>query len=155
MLRRILSLRCGRSDRNPRFDHVALSSRLALMSKLEASLEASLRALLALDLSEIERRTKEQAALSTELAAVRMQSPALGDPAAARKASDLFQESQSMEFRILDALRLQSAVLKRSQSKLRVMANMLADPSAAYTRPPAKRRLVRASQAFPDTDHAV
>jgi hypothetical protein len=155
MLRRILSLRCGRSDRNPRFDHVALSSRLALMSKLEASLEASLRALLALDLSEIERRTKEQAALSTELAAVRMQSPASSEPAAAGKVSDLFQESQSMEFRILDALRLQSAVLKRSQSKLRVMANMLADPSAAYTRPPAQRRLVRASQAFPDTDHAV
>ncbi len=146
-----LRAQCRRSRRNSRIaslnssdrsaDDDALGSRLALMSRLESSLKASLRALLALDLAGMELCTREQNSLGNELAGLLGNgATAEASPVWAGDASEIGDELRRTQTRILDAIRLQSAVLKRAQAKLRVLANMLADPSAAYTLPPASGR---------------
>jgi hypothetical protein len=110
-----------------------------LMAALEAGLEESRKALLALDLAGLVKGTREQVLLSRELAAVLYEN---GQSAAVAGPPDLAGElgRQQMEIdqvrimgrRIIGAIRLQHALLARSQSKLRVMANMRAGPSAAY-----------------------
>jgi len=92
---------------------------LALMRRLEASLGASREALLALDLAGMARATREQIVLLGELRA---------GYAGASGSQDLRRSAQ----RILDAARLQSALLARAQRKLRVVASMLAGPSSTY-----------------------
>jgi hypothetical protein len=99
------------------------ASLFALIERLQASLERDARALLALDLTRIRQETAEQAIMSGELKSklAQLQPPQAHSRELAQKAR-----------RVLEASRLQLALLARSQRKLRVMANMLAGPSADY-----------------------
>jgi hypothetical protein len=106
---------------------------LAVLRELEASLLASRRALLALDLGAIERGTSEQAGLIREFDALLRPGLSAGTPERIPERIPERQETlrQSAQ-RILEASRLQAALLARAQRKLRVLANMLAGPSASY-----------------------
>ncbi len=122
-------------------DEERLRVRVALLQALEASLEGSRKALLALDLSGIERGTSEQMGLIRELDAV-AGGAAERPPAGGRCrpmpeidtsfVGELEQEARRSAQRILEALRLHRALLARAQGKLRVLANMLASPSVPY-----------------------
>jgi hypothetical protein len=107
---------------------------LVWMDELEASLLGSRKALLALDLAGIERGTSEQVGLVRNFGAMQRQSGkdnALGRPAGT---PELVEELRRRGRRIQEAARLQAALLAREGSKLRVLANMLADPSIDYGR---------------------
>jgi hypothetical protein len=125
--------------------------RLRLMRQLQASLSCSHRALLTQDLTGIEQATQEQLVLSRNLEAEIQQmrtGPAAARLARNRSASnrlasdsaisfagcapELAEELRRSERTVLQALRLQSALLVRTQHKLRVLANMLADPAIDY-----------------------
>ena|SRR5271166_5903309 len=99
--------------------------RLGLLGALEASLLVSQRALVSLDLEGIHRGTREQVDLVAKLAATWPRS-------AVGPSSVLAQETRQCELQTLQAARVQAALLSRLQSKLRVMANMLAGPSVIY-----------------------
>lgn len=116
-------------------------ARLVLMVELEASLQASRKALLALDLANIECETKHQSDLIqrlnelgqqgiTSMAAERSAEPG----ALCRQYSlpELERELGQSRNRILDALRLQAALLLRARGKLRILGNMLAGPTTPY-----------------------
>jgi len=121
-----------------------LPDRLAVMRELEASLQGSRKALLALDLAGIERGTREQVRLIRELEMVLRRptaSSAIGRQPAEDAAQglpacapELEEELRRCESRVRDGARLQAALLARARSKLRVLANMLADPSVTYER---------------------
>jgi hypothetical protein len=130
-----------RSDELPRV-------RLALMRELEASLQGSRKALLALDLVGIERGTREQVGLTREIEAVLQRGIAQpakhrAPPAKHRTAPEqesspsaytpeLEDELRRCQNRVREAARLQAALLARAQRKLRILANMLAGPSLNY-----------------------
>jgi len=116
---------------------------LAWMGKVEASLHGSREALLALDLAAIEGRTREQAGLIREFEATR-RGIALSDLARPPGLEPALETERKKELRrsaerILEAVRLQAALLARAQSKLGVLANMLAGPSIDYGRLLAQR----------------
>ncbi len=117
-------------------------NRLALMNQLQASLSASRTALLALDLSGMELGTREQVGLGRRLEADFRPSIEPGGcenssagnwvdalTACDPKLADALGQSQR---EVLQALRVQSALLARAQRKLCVLANVLADPSVNY-----------------------
>jgi hypothetical protein len=124
----------------------SVARRLLLMRQLHASLCAGHRAMLALDLAGIERSTLEQAELARTLAEdisrCRTSAEKAGHrerfPAEKRAAGfmagcpELEAELRLAERDVLQALRLQAALLSRSQHKLRVLGNMLADPGINY-----------------------
>jgi hypothetical protein len=105
---------------------------LAVLCELEASLQASRKALLALDLAAIERGTSEQAGLIREFAALLRQSGENVRPGLSAGTPERRETFQQNAQRILEAARLQAALLARAQRKLRVLANMLAGPSVIY-----------------------
>lgn len=105
---------------------------LVLMAELEASLQGSHKALLALDLAGIEYRTKEQIGLLRKFNAFGGHTADGAGPALAVREPALAEELRRSGTRVLQAARLQSALLARARSKLRVLANMLAGPSVAY-----------------------
>lgn len=106
-----------------------LADRLALTRQIEASLHFRRKALLALDLMGIEAGTREQIFLAQALAgAMQRCGPACGSPAPDRVAA--LRECQK---RIRDEARLQAALLSRAQSKIRMLANVLAGPSVDYS----------------------
>lgn len=108
---------------------------LAWMSELEASLDGSRKALLALDLAGIERGTSEQVGLVRKFDTIRKQHPVQPRvPGLPPCALELEKELRSRGMRITDAVRLQAALLARMQGKLSVLANMLAGPSVDYGR---------------------
>src|SRR5271166_383469 len=120
---------------------------LRLMLELEASLHAGRKPLLALDLDGIERETGEQVRLMCQLDAVLKRSQAAR--ACGNQPSKMLELCQADHceperdlrlccHRILEAARLQAALLVRLRWKLRVLANMLAGRSVTY-RPPAAR----------------
>jgi hypothetical protein len=118
-----------------------LRARQVLMAKLEASLQGSRKALLALDLPQIECETGDQIGLILEFGALlrRCKACAAADRSAEPRAPglrtpflELEEELERSQNRILDALRLQAALLTRTQRKLRVLANMLAGPTVSY-----------------------
>jgi|SRR5271154_4047652 len=116
--------------------------RLALTRALQASLCASRKALLELNLAGIERGTSEQIELSRELAEDLRRG--IGWPARERRSGEdrapgfavcvpqLAEELRQSEREVLQAARLQAALLARSQGKLRVLSNMLAGSSCNY-----------------------
>jgi hypothetical protein len=116
--------------------------RLALMGELEASLDASRKSLLALNLTGIELGTREQVGLLRNLEAVLRRSMAAPgrekQPTEDRTqawlayAPELEDETRRCCHRILQAARLQAALLARARAKLRVVANMLAGQSVTY-----------------------
>ena len=111
--------------------------------RLEASLRRSREALLALDLAGIEAGTREQVSLFREfdallrrsLAAVAATRTTETTSSGLRAQPELEEELRRSRDRILDALRLQAALLARAQSKLRILANMLAGPTVPYYGP--------------------
>jgi hypothetical protein len=116
----------------------ALRSRLVLQRALEASLARSRAALLALDLGGLATQTREQRLLSQELVALNASSERIErtprgpgtDPGHLR--SQTLEQLRASALRIQSAIRLQLALLARSQHKLQVMANMLAETGALY-----------------------
>lgn len=128
---------------------------MALMRQLQASLSGSRTALLTLDLGAIEQGTREQVELSRRLAEdPRQASPGAGrvtlgaDEDHALRVTAGFQELEATlleaalreelersEREVLQALRLQSALLERARRKLRVLSNMLAGPGVDYVAP--------------------
>ncbi len=112
-----------------------LRGRRALLCELEASLEGSRKALLALDLAAIERGTREQEGLLGEFdVALRqgMKGAAQALEPEPEPEPEPEEELRRSGNRILEAARLQAALLARAQCKLRVLANMLAEPSVTY-----------------------
>jgi hypothetical protein len=107
---------------------------LMLMRDLEASLGAGRKALQSLDLAGIEGETREQLRLVRKLEAVLPRNAA----PPARCSPELEEELTRCCKRILQAVRLQAALLARAQYKLRVLANMLAGRSFIYSRPEAR-----------------
>lgn len=114
---------------------------LATLAKLDISLVASQKALLALDLEAIEHRTREQIALIKELAVSLAGANLIADaeaPAGSSNQSFRFMACGSQEelreraMRVRDAVRLQLALLARAQRKLRALANVLAGPETTY-----------------------
>jgi hypothetical protein len=110
---------------------------ITLLCELEASLEGSRKALLALDLASLESGTREQAGLIMRFEPLRRQreeyrvfiEPANIKPA---NASARQAELRHCAHRVREATRLQAALLARAQAKLRVLGNRLAGPSATY-----------------------
>ncbi len=112
-----------------------LRARLVLQLGLEASLEKSRKALLALNLSELVIETREQIMLSRGLAIVEASTRNDADKKPERRPERATSDSilahavvqvRASGRRIQSAIRLQLALLARSRQKLRVMANMLA-----------------------------
>jgi hypothetical protein len=126
---------------------------IAVMGELQASLHSSRKAVLALDLDGIEQETGKQAGLIREFESLERRG--VGMPATESKKQRVEREEDvpparlaatpglPEQFRrnadsILQAARLQAALLARAQSKLRVLANMLAGPSVIYGPPPGQ-----------------
>jgi hypothetical protein len=138
------SIKTGEISSGPRFTANATTpsdelrrTRLAWMGELEASLLGSRTALLALDLAGIEQGTREQIGLIREFDALRRRPPGeAGELVLAVRALELEleleKELRRCGARILEAIRLQAALLARAQYKLRVLANMAAGPSVDY-----------------------
>jgi hypothetical protein len=119
----------------------AVRGRLALMRALHSSLCAGHTALVELNLQGIECGTQEQVVLSRKLAEdVRQENPSPAGPRSGQYRSAGFagctprlaEELRQSEREVLQGLRLQAALLARAQSKLRVLANMMADPGIDY-----------------------
>jgi hypothetical protein len=109
-------------------------NRVELLQQLEASLIRSHRALIALDLAAIGQGTREQRTLCRNLAAEIRQSNTARDGRAAEN-PELAREQRCWERRVLEASRLQAALLKRAQRKLVVIGNMLAGAERNYVSP--------------------
>lgn len=132
-----------------------LLMRLVLMRQLLASLSGSREALLALDLKGIEQGTREQIGLSVKLAeniaqAKRKSSAEHGlslepmyeiepEIKPRMRVERMREELRQSQLGVLQALRLQSALLVRAQWKVRVLSNMLAGPSVNYGPPFARQ----------------
>jgi hypothetical protein len=99
------------------------ASLLALMERLQISLERGSHALLALDLAGIRQQTAEQAIMSGELKARLTRN---------RTSKAQARELEQKACCVFRAARLHLALLARLQHKLLVMANMLAGTSADY-----------------------
>jgi hypothetical protein len=104
--------------------------RLGLMRELRTSLAGSHEALLALDLAGIQRGTREQMELERRLAEeLRTAEIRQARPCRERQ---LEEELRRIEREVLQALRVQDALLARLRGKLRVLANTLAEPGGDY-----------------------
>jgi hypothetical protein len=134
-------------------DQAEKTSHLAVLRQLEASLGCSHCALLALDLVRIEQETGEQIRLSRELASLhrraevqaapsRIQADAISrsgdqgggiDLAAGTYAAAAAEVRRSAKD-VLQAGRVQAALLRRAQHHLLVLANTLAGSSINYGR---------------------
>lgn len=120
----------------------ALIAARGLMVELETSLDCSRQALLALDLAGIERQTAEQVELIRKLE--KFLPKGMSAPASERHSEEdarsvlsafmpvAEEEVRRNANRIVEAARLQAALLRRAQCKLCIMANMLAGPSVIY-----------------------
>jgi len=117
----------------------ALQDRLELMRQLEASLCRSHQALAALDLAGIRQGTRDQWSLCRSLGLRIRQVKAVGSRCTGDDTETL-RELRRSEWKVLEAARLQAALLKRAQRKLVVMANMLAGAERNYGSPVAPRQ---------------
>jgi hypothetical protein len=118
-----------------------LRGSLAVLAKLETSLAESQKALLALDLDAIEQGTRQQTALTGELATLVAREKLRCDGEAIIEsctqtfrvpAGGVRKDLRDAAMRIREAARLQGALLARAQRKLRTLANVLAGPEASY-----------------------
>jgi hypothetical protein len=123
-----------------------IERRLALLRKLEASLVSSHRALLSLDLAAIKQGTSDQSTLSESLALEIRRSRNASDRGPIQP-SELLQELKRSEWKVLCAARVQAALLKRAQLKLRVMGNMLAGLERNYAAPAVCHKRLRSTLA--------
>jgi hypothetical protein len=115
--------------------------RLQLLRELEASLGGSRQALLALDLAGIEQGTREQVALVRELQKFpEMQTGERHEGGTQETGAEVptwsretAEDVRRCEEAVLQAARVQAALLARARRKLRILANMLAGPSLNYS----------------------
>jgi hypothetical protein len=144
----ILAPQLGLESRSLTIERFSLE-RLQLLRELEASLGGSRQALLALDLAGIEQGTCEQVALVRELQKfpeMRMPRPRLGQTGERREGGtqetgsevptwsrETAEDVRRCEEAVLQAARVQAALLARARRKLRILANMLAGPSLNYS----------------------
>jgi len=113
-------------------------SRVSVLRELEASLQASQRALLNRDVSELEQHTSEQVRLQktlTSLWSCDAHSMA-SDPACSDV--ELAVEVRAALIRVQHLSRIQAALVARAQQSLRIIENLLAGPQANYA-PPNRR----------------
>jgi hypothetical protein len=114
---------------------IAQASR-GLLADLEASLQASQRALLARDVAGVEERTREQIRLHRSLEILWS-----GDAAQAQTSDRVQVDSlldaalRAAAIRVLHLGRVQAALLTRQQRRLRIVSNLLAGSSASYAPP--------------------
>jgi hypothetical protein len=102
---------------------------LSLLAELEASLQASQRALLDRDVACLEQSSGEQIRLLHALE-IFWPSPR-NDPA--QDDSALAAELRAAQMRVLHLGRVQAALLARAQRWLRTIENLLAGPATNYT----------------------
>jgi hypothetical protein len=102
---------------------------LAFMSEMEASLEASQAALLALDVGATERCTNEQVRLRQCMEALLSGLPL--PPCAPEMAASLRAAAE----RIQKMARVQAALLRRARQFLCVLSNIVAGTEAVYGQP--------------------
>lgn len=116
---------------------------LSIIAEIEASVAGSTKALVASDLPGIESRTTAQASLIAHFAVALRQTRIEVDKHEEGAAPDSMvvsqarKELQRSQRRILEATRLQTALLVRLQRKMRALANMLAGSGVIY-RPPMR-----------------
>jgi len=115
-----------------------------LLRELEASLQRSIRAILLMDAAVLEGETRQQIGLMraisvatprtdpgllangrTESAKMELDGREWADP-------ELLDKVRQGRGRIIEAVRLQAALLSRARGKLQVLANMLSGPSVLY-----------------------
>lgn len=110
-------------------------ARLALLAELETSLLASHRALLAREISSLEKHTAEQMRLHRALAVL----PAPRSHSSANSSVScrpaLAAELRAAEQRVLQLGRVQAALLVRAQRWLRTVAHLLAGVGKTYAPP--------------------
>jgi hypothetical protein len=144
----ILAPQLGSESRSVLAERFA-PERLQLLRDLETSLGGSRQALLALDLAGIEQGTREQVALVRELQKypkMHIPRPRLGQIGERRKGKtqetgaevptwsrEMAEDVRRCEEAVLQAARVQAALLARARRKLRILANMLAGPSLNYS----------------------
>jgi hypothetical protein len=111
-----------------------------LLCELEVGLKNSQKVLLSGDASGLEIQTREQNRLLAELwkidslaqAASSTRQAGNSQLRPAAEDSDIAVELQAAAARILHAGRVQAALLARARQRLRMIANVLAGPQAAY-----------------------
>lgn len=119
-------------------DALSAPENLELLRELEASLLRSRAALLALDLDGIAQGTLEQIELvraMTSSGQREMQTERNPETVAADarvSAPEIAAELKLCAASVLQAGRVQAALLDRMQRKLRILGNMLAGPSVSY-----------------------
>lgn len=101
----------------------ALLRRLALMHELQASLAQSRQAVVALNLPAMDQGTREQWRLSRKL-----QAEIQGQAHLPERTQELVRS----EYGVMQALRLQAALLAKAQRKLQVLRNTLAGSATNY-----------------------
>jgi hypothetical protein len=113
---------------------------LSFMSEMETSLAGSRKALGALDLAGIEQGTSDQTGLIANFGKAFCQrcleGGTHGDRHDSTAASDeIVRELRQSQSRLLQAARLQAALLARVQRKTRVLANLLTGTDGFYSPP--------------------
>jgi hypothetical protein len=117
----------------------AVAISLLLLGELEESLQRSIQATLSMDVTVLEAETRQQIGLTRALSVAMPRHDlsqfanaitTLAKPELAE--ADLPAEVRRTRSRIIEAVRLQAALLSRARSKLRVLANMLSGPSVLY-----------------------
>jgi hypothetical protein len=117
---------------------------LAVVLPLEASLRASQAALLARDLSGIEKGTRDQILLQKELAILSSTRRDLAETLPGGRSGrrpltngPLAAELREAQLRALHLGRVQAALLIRAQRSLRMLSHLVAGAQANYGPPPA------------------
>jgi hypothetical protein len=118
---------------------------LALLRDLEASLEATQKAVLARDLDGLEQSTREQKQLQRALAILWAESgtpPQASLPTRLEScAPHLAAELRAAGMRVLHLGRVQAGLLVRAQRSLRMIAHLLAGPESNYSPVPAQMEI--------------
>jgi len=109
-----------------------MQAHLALLAELEASLQASQRALLSRDVASLEQHTAEQMRLQKALAILSAPMPRLSG---SNSNPTLVAELRAAETRVLQMARMQAALLDRAQRWLRTVVNLLAGVEKNYAPP--------------------
>jgi hypothetical protein len=138
-----------RASRDQDREQPELHSQLAVLAELEASLAVGRKALLALDIEGVRQSTAEQVLLIPNIVSafhLDAASAGIAQESVGRKrrssllccaesAANLNQTAK----RILDAARIQRALLTRLQCKLRILSRALTGPGVSYEPPTVAR----------------
>jgi hypothetical protein len=134
----------------------AILRAIELLQTLAAAIVQSHDHLLRLDLQAIESGTRDQLNLMRQFAAIQSEleyeltlipatesspkSSAIPTLQSAQPGRQQAKRLRVAALRVIHAARLQSALLERAQRKLRIVANLLAEPGACYLPPTSLQR---------------